>query len=89
MRSDFRLVGLSKGKSFTCSNLYKEDIFWPKVNMPQDRFDALFKWAKATDNFWKTNWIVEIEHDGFYEDGTPKNAVAIAVREWDLLFLPI
>jgi hypothetical protein len=84
MKGDFRLIGLSKNKSFTCSNLYKEDIFWPKVEMPQDRFDALFKWASEDEGFWGGKWIAEIEHDGLYEDGTPIRPVAVAVREWDL-----
>jgi hypothetical protein len=82
-KSDFRLIGLSKSKSFTCSNLYKEDIFWPEVKMAQDRFDALFKWASSV-GFWKDKWIAEVEHDGLYEDGTPINPVCVAVREWDL-----
>lgn len=84
MKSDFRLIGLSKSKSFTCSNLYKEDIFWPVVDMGHDRFDALFKLASESEGFWKDKWIAEIVHDGLYEDGTPINPVAVAVREWDL-----
>ena len=88
MKSDFSLIGLSRIKSMTCSNLYKEDIFWPKVDIPQDRFDALFNWARSTD-FWQIKWIAEIEHKGFYEDGTPRHHIVKAIREWDLVPLPL
>lgn len=84
LKSDFRLIGLSKRKSFTCSTLsHKEDIFWPEVAMAQDRFDALWDWV-GKGHFWEDKWIAEIEHDGLYDDGTPINPVAVAVREWDL-----
>ena len=59
----------------------KENIFWAKTNMADERYKALFNWAKSKDDFWKGKWIAEIEHDGLYEDGTPKNPVVLAVRE--------
>ena len=43
MKSDFKLVGLSKTKSMTCEPLDKEEPFWPKCGLTQDRFDALEK----------------------------------------------
>jgi len=82
MKSDFLLKGLSAPKSFTCYTMNgKESIFWAKTNMTDERYKALFNWAKNTDDFWKGKWIAEIEHDGFYEDETPKNPIVLAVRE--------
>lgn len=82
MKSDFLLKGLSAPKSFTCYTMDgKESIFWAKSNMPDDRYKALFNWAKTTDDFWKSKWIAEIEHDGLYDDGTPKNPFVVSVRE--------
>lgn len=84
MKSDFKLKGLSKEKSMTCEPLKNENIFWPKVEMPKDRFNALFDWASHENGFWKTSWIAEIEHDGLYDDQTPINPIVVAVRQWDL-----
>jgi hypothetical protein len=82
MKSDFLLKGLSAPKSFTCRTMDgKETIFWATTTMSDERYKALFKWAKGTDDFWKSKWIAEVEHDGLFEDGTPRNPVVIAVRE--------
>lgn len=78
MKSDFKLVGLGRKKSMTCEPLNNENVFWPKVSISQDRFDALWNYKK---NHWDDEMIAEIEHDGFYEDGTPINPVVVAVRE--------
>jgi len=84
MKSDFRLIGLSKKKSFTCTGLHNEEIFWPEVGISQDAFDLLWDKAKDTDDFWEQKWIAEIQHDGLFEDGTPKDAIAVNFRKWDL-----
>lgn len=81
MVSKFQLKGLSAPKSFTCSNIGKEDTFWAKTNMSDERYKALFKWAKNTDDFWQSKWIVDVEHDGLYEDGTPINPIVISLSE--------
>lgn len=89
MQSDFRLKGLSAPKSATL-NLIDTDreIFWAPFIMPDDRYLALFKWAKSDDEFWKTAWIATVEHDGLYDDKTPIDPKVIDVREWDLNFKP-
>lgn len=81
MKSDFKLVGLSRKKSATCEPLNNENIFWTKVALTQDRFDAL--WNYCNEN-WNDKKIAEIEHEGMYDDGTPINGVLVNVREYDL-----
>ena len=82
MISEFLLRGLSAPKSFTCQTMdAKQDIFWAKTNMTDERYKALFNWAKNTDDFWKSKWIAVIEHDGLYEDGTPKNPIVLSIKE--------
>lgn len=78
LKSDFKLVGLSRPKSITCEPLNSEDTFHPKVAMEQDRFDALWNYKK---NNWSDKMIAEIEHEGLSIDGIPKNGVVVAVRE--------
>mgnify|MGYP003435922543 CR=1 FL=1 len=85
MKTDFRIVGLSAPKSATLEFLDTDKTtFWAVVDMPDDRYKALFNWAKSDDTFWKSKKVAEIEHDGFYEDGTPINPKMVAIREWDL-----
>ena len=80
--SDFRLVGLSKPKSFTLELLYTDkETFWATSEMAQDRFDALFIYCK---NNWKDKKIAEVKHNGLNEDGLPINPVVVNIREWDL-----
>ena len=62
----------------TCEPMNNENVFWPKVSISQDRFDALWNYKK---NHWDDKMIAEIEHDGFYEDGTPINPTVTAIRE--------
>lgn len=78
MKSDFKLTGLSKPQSFTCEPLDNENIFWAKNGLGEGRFNALFNYCNGD---WPTKRIAEIEHDGFYEDGTPKNPVVVGIRE--------
>lgn len=77
-KGDFRLVGLSKPFSMTCEPLNNENIFWPKVAIPRERFDALWNYCKGN---WKDKKIAEIEHEGLREDGTPINGIVVGVRE--------
>lgn len=49
-----------------------------KVEITQDRFDALWNYKK---NHWEDKMIAEIEHEGLFPDGTPKNGIVVAVRE--------
>lgn len=78
MKTDFKLVGLGRKKSMTCEPLENQNTFWPKVEIAQDRFDALFTYKK---NHWEDKMIAEIEHEGLFPDGTPKNGIVVAVRE--------
>lgn len=78
MKSDFKLVGLGRKKAMTCEPLNSEDTFHPEVGITQDRFDALWNYKK---NHWEDKMIAEIEHDGLFPDGTPKNGIVVAVRE--------
>ncbi len=78
MKSIFKLIGLSKPNSFTCEPLNNNNIFWCKSGLPKETFNNLFKYA---DGSWKDKKIVEIEHDGLYEDGTPINPTVVAINE--------
>lgn len=79
MISEFRLVGLSKPKSATLQLLDTDkETIWAKVDMPKDRFDALFDYCKGN---WKQNKIAKIKHDGLREDGTPINPVVLEIEE--------
>ena len=79
MKTDFRLVGLSRKKSMTCELMNTDkDCFWPKVGLTQDRFDALWEYFSKNKPM---QMIAEIEHEGLYEDGTPKNGVVVGVRD--------
>jgi len=78
MKTDFKLVGLGRKKSMTCEPLGNQNTFWPKVEIDQDRFDALWNYKK---NHWEDKMIAEIEHEGLFSDGTPKNGIVVAVRE--------
>lgn len=68
MKSDFKLVGLSKPKSFTCNPLNNEENFWVTADMSKDRFDSLFDYMRGN---WEEVVIIELEHEGLREDGTP------------------
>jgi len=83
MKSDFKLVGLSKKKSMTCEPLNNENIFWPQVGLIQDRFDALWDYFITSKPM---EMIAEIEHEGLYEDGTPKNPLVVSVRDLSTTF---
>lgn len=77
-KSDFFLIGLSRPKSMTCVVGQDGEIFHPKNNLPQDRFNALW-------DYFSTNkpmkMIAEIEHYGLSNDGTPINGTVLSVRD--------
>lgn len=77
MKTDFKLVGLSKPGSFTC-HTPNGDIFWATSDMEKGRFKALFDYFKGED--WGGKNIVTIEHDGFYSDGTPVKPKIVDVK---------
>lgn len=56
------------------------EIFHPKCNLTQDRFDALW-------DYFSTNkpmrMVAEIEYDELSQDGTPINANVLSVRDID------
>lgn len=78
-RSKHKLAGLSAGKRFTCFILGTEEIFWAESGIPEDRYMALFNWAKSDGDFSLKYWFVMIEHEGVYEDGTPRKPVVVEV----------
>lgn len=77
MKSYFKLVGLSRPFSMTCEPLDNENIFWPKIGT-RERFDALWNYCKY---HWYDKKFVEIEHEGFYDDGTPINPIVVGISE--------
>lgn len=77
MKSKFKLVGLSRTLSMTCEPLDKEECFWPKVGISQERFNALWDYKK---DHWNEKMICTIEHDGVDEDGIPINGTVIEVE---------
>lgn len=90
MKTDYRLRGLSSPRSGTLELLDSDKTtFWVPFNIPEDRYKALFNWAKEDDTFWKIAWIAEVEHESYSTIGCPiGNAQIVAVREWDLNYKP-
>lgn len=62
----------------TCVVGQDGEIFHPKCNFAQDRFDALW-------DYFSTNkpmkMIAEIEHEGLSNDGTPINGIVLSVKD--------
>lgn len=79
MTSTFKLVGLSRPFSMTCEPLNKEDCFWPKVGISQERFNALWDYKKGN---WEDKMTCTIEHDGLDNEGFPLNGTVIEVSEF-------
>jgi len=77
MRSHFLIVGLSKPKSITCKT-DKENAFWPKVNLTNERFDAFWDYCGGS-LFSDEPKYAEIEHDGLDKTGEPINPVLIGI----------
>ncbi len=87
MKSDFRLRGLNKSKTATLELIDTDrTTFWAKIDMPKERFNALWDYCKGN---WKEPKIAEIEHDGFNDDGTPHKPIMTGFREWDLSIIPV
>lgn len=70
IKGAFRLAGISRPKSCTLTFGKHEHFFWPKVELSQDRFDAL--WKFCSDNWDEPKWGV-IEYDYLDDDGEPMN----------------
>lgn len=79
MKTEFKLVGLGRPLSMTCEPIDKEDCFWPKVGLTQDRFNALWDYKKDHWN-GSEKMIAVIEHDGLDGDGFPLNGVVVEVK---------
>lgn len=77
MKTQFKLVGLSRPKQMTCEPLDRVDHFWPKVGISQDRFNALWEYRK--DN-WEEEMTCTIEYNSISEDGIPINGMVIEVQ---------
>ncbi len=78
MKSYFKLIGLSRPQSFSCEPLNNENIFWAKNGLGLDKFNGVWNYCK---DHWGDKRFVEIEHDGFYDDGTPKNPIVVGIIE--------
>lgn len=78
MKNNFKLVGMSKPQSFTCEPLDKEEIFWAKNGLGLEKFNELWNYQKG---HWEKEGVVEIEHNGLREDGTPINPVVVGIVE--------
>lgn len=79
MTSNFNLIGLSKRKSVTCAVIGgTEEMFWPKVDMSQDRFDAFWDYYATRKSDEKFTAV--IEHQGLNDDGTPRNSILIEIK---------
>lgn len=76
MITHFPLTGLSREKSVTCTYGKRENFFWPKVELTQDRFDALWNFCSGN---WDEKKYAVVEHDGIEEDGEPINPRLIDV----------
>lgn len=78
MKTDFKLIGLSRPQSFTCEPLQNENTFWAKNGLGLEKFNELWNYYGG---HWSDIKIAEIVHNGFYKDGTPKNPIVVGIRE--------
>lgn len=87
---DYRLIGISSSGVVGTMELLDTDktTFWADFDMPKDRTDALFRWAKEEEDFWKQAWIAEVECEGVARDGSPLSAKIKGIRMWDLSYKP-
>lgn len=78
METLFKLVQVSRPKSVKISPINNDDVaFEAKVEMEQNRFDALFEYCK---NNWDETKIAEIKHDGINDEGEPVNPIFTGIR---------
>lgn len=70
---DYKVVGMSAPKSFT---LYEsDDHCWATDGLPAGYYEALFKKAKDTDDFWKQEITATVECEGTGLHNAPINGV--------------
>lgn len=81
--SDFKLVGLSKNKTYTLELLHTDrETFWATSSISQERFNILFNYCK---NNWDQKKIAEVKHNGLNKDGLPINPIVISIRKNDYI----
>lgn len=79
MKAEFRLVGLNRAFRATLEFIHTDrEVFWAKIDMPKDKFDAMYKYCKGN---WGDTKIAEVECDYLTEEGIPINAVVRGFRE--------
>jgi hypothetical protein len=74
MKNTFRIRGLSKPNSFTLE--HDDELFNAPSKLPQDRFEALFAYAK---NDWDDPKFAVVEYAKWNDDGMPIDGVVIEV----------
>lgn len=78
MKTKFELIQLSKPKCVKLQPIDSDKFsFEAKVEMEQDRFDALWKYCEGN---WNEKKYAEIEHEGFYENGEPINPIFKGIK---------
>lgn len=78
MKTECKLIGLSRPNSATLTTMESEEIFWATTDMTPEKFNEMWNYC---DGNWKINKIALVEHEGFSEDGTPQNPVMLGFRE--------
>jgi len=73
-----RIYGMSSPRMFTMRNDFGS--WWAKSGLLDDRYKALFSWAKGDDDFWKQDIIGVVEFDKKASDGTPINGIITSVE---------
>lgn len=68
MKTEFKLIGLTKPNRMTCEPLNNDNIFWVESGLTKEVFKSLFEYCKGN---WKDKKIVLLKHDGINKDGTP------------------
>jgi hypothetical protein len=80
MRVEYKLVGLGRNKKATLELLNTDrEIFWADIDMPDDRFNALWDYCKG-ESYEKNIKIAEVECDYVTKDGNPVNGVMKGFR---------
>jgi hypothetical protein len=76
---EYKLVGLAKNKRATLELLHTDkEVFWAKIDMSDNRFDAMWKYCSGN---WDDFKIAEIECDYVSKDGAPINGIMKGLRE--------
>lgn len=79
MKTEYKLVGLSKGQRATLELLDTDrETFWAKIEMPQDRFNAVWNYCEGN---WEDKKIAEVECDYITPEGIPINPRMLGFRE--------